>query len=86
MIYYTYILECNDRSLYVGFTNDLEKRVHQHNNSKCGAHYTKIRRPVSLKYFETYKTFSEARTREHEIKGWTRERKISLVSENPVKS
>ncbi len=79
-LYYTYILECNDKTLYVGFTNDLEKRVHQHNNSKNGAHYTKIRRPVVLKYSETYKTFSEARKREEELKNWTRERKISLIS------
>jgi putative endonuclease len=81
MLYYTYILECNDKTLYTGFTNDLEKRVHQHNNSKTGAHYTKIRRPVILKYFETYKTFSEARKREMELQSWTRERKISLMSQ-----
>ena len=39
----------------VGSTNDLEKRLHQHNNLKSGAHYTKIRRPVKLVYKEKFK-------------------------------
>ena len=45
-----YVLECADTTLYVGCTNDLEKRLKQHNGAKAGAHYTKIRRPVILKY------------------------------------
>ena len=53
-MYFTYILECADKTLYVGSTNDLEKRVYQHNNLKSGAHYTKIRRPVILKYSEEF--------------------------------
>lgn len=77
-MYFTYILECADKSLYVGCTNDLEKRIMQHNNSKWGAHYTKIRRPVSLKYSEMYSTLKEARRRECEIKGWKREKKLGL--------
>ena len=79
MKYYVYILECADESLYVGCTNNLEKRLKQHNNSKIGAHYTKIRRPVVLKYSEKYKTLIEARRREQEIKGWKREKKLALV-------
>jgi len=76
---YVYILECADKSLYVGCTNDLQKRLKQHNSSKSGAHYTKIRRPVALKYSEQYKTLSEARVREAEIKRWSRENKLSLI-------
>ena len=53
--YYVYILECADKSFYVGCTNNLEKRLLQHNGSKSGAHYTKIRRPVKLVYSEKYK-------------------------------
>lgn len=79
-MYFTYILECSDQTLYVGSTNDLEKRLHNHNNAKCGAHYTKIRRPVVLKYSETFETYHEARRREAEIKGWTRNKKINLIS------
>ena len=75
----TYILECVDKSLYVGCTNNLERRLEQHNNSKWGAHYTKIRRPVILKYKEEFKTLKEARNRESEIKGWRREKKLTLI-------
>jgi putative endonuclease len=78
-MYFTYILECSDKSLYVGCTNNLERRLEQHNNSKWGAHYTKIRRPVVLKYKEQFKTLKEARRRESEIKGWRREKKLELI-------
>ena len=75
-----YILECADKTLYVGCTNDLEKRLHQHNYSKSGAHYTKIRRPVVLKYKESFGTLLEARGREAEIKTWTRIDKLALIN------
>ena len=78
-MYFIYILECADKTLYVGCTNDLEKRIYQHNNSKGGAHYTKIRRPTTLLYSETFTTLLEARRREKEIKGWRREKKLALI-------
>ena len=78
-MFFTYILQCNDGSLYVGCTNNLEKRLKQHNDSKYGAHYTKIRRPVVLKYSENFTTLREARQREVELKGWKREKKLMLI-------
>ncbi len=81
-MYHVYILECADKSLYVGSTNNLEKRLKQHNESKWGAHYTKIRRPVILKYSETSHTLRKARQREIQIKGWTRKIKLALISLN----
>ena len=78
--FFVYILECADKSLYVGCTNDLDRRLEQHNNSKWGAHYTKIRRPVILKYKEQFKTLKEARKRELEIKGWRRKKKLKLMN------
>lgn len=78
-MYFTYIVECSDGSLYVGCTNDLAKRIKQHNESRWGAHYTKIRRPVVLKYFETFENLKKARKRESEIKGWRREKKENLI-------
>jgi len=78
-MYSVYILECVDKSLYVGCTNDLERRLKQHNGSKRGAHYTKIRRPVRLVYSENFKTLVESRRREQEIKGWRREKKLALI-------
>ena len=79
MQYLVYILECSDKSLYVGCTNDLQKRVKQHNESKWGAHYTKIRRPVKLLYSEQFDNLKIARKRESEIKGWRREKKLALI-------
>ena len=78
-MYFVYILECADKSLYTGSTNNLEKRVREHNTSKSGAHYTKIRRPVVLKYSEILETYSLARAREAEIKRMTREEKQKLT-------
>ena len=80
MLYIVYILECADKTLYIGSTNDLKRRLYQHNNSKQGAHYTKIRRPVVLKYSELCKTLGEARSREAEIKRLTRVKKLELIS------
>ena len=79
MKFYVYILECADDSFYVGCTNDFKKRLKQHNESKWGAHYTKIRRPVVFKYSEEFQTLKDARQRESEIKGWRREKKLNLI-------
>jgi putative endonuclease len=81
-MYYTYILECADGSLYVGSTNDLQKRLHEHNHTKSGAHYTKIRRPVTLKYSEELQSLAQARKREAEIKSWKRLDKLRLIKES----
>ena len=80
MPFFVYILRCADDSLYAGCTNNLERRIKQHNDSKWGAHYTKIRRPVALLYSEEFKTLKEARHRETEIKGWRREKKLALIN------
>lgn len=76
---YTYILECRDGSLYTGWTNDLERRVREHNAGK-GAKYTKSRRPVILAYFEEFDTKEEAMSREYAIKHLKREEKLKLLS------
>ncbi len=77
---YTYILKCKDDTLYIGSTNDLEKRLHQHNNLKSGAHYTKIRRPVILVYSEELESLKLARARELELKKLTREEKLNIIN------
>lgn len=79
MIFSVYILECADGSYYVGCTNNLIKRLKEHNQSKRGAHYTKIRRPVVLKYAEEFETLLKARGREAEIKSWKRAKKELLL-------
>lgn len=80
MSFFVYILKCKDDTLYVGSTNDLERRLHQHNNLKSGAHYTKIRRPVTLVYSKKLKTLSAARKKEHALKQLSRAEKLLLIS------
>ncbi len=79
MKHFVYILECADKTLYIGCTNNLEKRLKEHNNSKQGAHYTKIRRPVTLKYTEQLPTLSQARAREAALKRLPRTKKLALI-------
>ena len=75
---YTYIVECADGSLYCGWTNDLDKRIADHNAGK-GAKYTKGRLPVELVYHETFDTKEEAMSREWHIKQLSREEKLRLI-------
>ncbi len=79
MSYYVYILECADKTFYIGSTNNLEKRLVVHNFSKAGAKYTKARRPVVLKYSENLKTKSRALKREYTLKQLTRTEKMALM-------
>lgn len=79
-MFYVYILKCADKSLYVGSTHNLEKRFKEHNTSKNGAHYTKIRRPVTLEYSEVCETYALARAREGELKRLPRAKKLLLCS------
>ena len=76
----TYILKCADLTLYVGCTNDLAKRLHQHNHAKNGAHYTKIRRPVVLVFKQSFRTLAKARAREAELKRLTRTEKLAIIA------
>jgi putative endonuclease len=80
MPYFVYILECADKTLYCGYTNDLEKRVFNHNNAKTGAKYTMGRRPVKLIYKEEFETLSEALKREYAVKKLSKSAKMELVS------
>jgi putative endonuclease len=77
--HYIYILKCADNTLYTGSTNNLKRRVTEHNFSNKGAHYTKTRRPVKLLYSEKYKTLSEALRREWQIKQFQRKDKLKLI-------
>ncbi len=85
MSFFVYILECNDGTLYVGSTNDLDKRLHAHNHLKSGAHYTKIRRPVVLRYQESCTTYADVRRREGELKRLTRVQKMEFIASHSLK-
>lgn len=77
-----YILECKDKTLYTGITNNLEKRLEQHNTGSEGAKYTRARRPVKCVYQEEQQNRSEATKREMEIKKLSRLEKLKFI--NPL--
>jgi putative endonuclease len=77
-----YILQCADDTLYTGITNDLEKRLQQHNGElNNGAKYTRSRQPVALVYSESSSSRSEASKREYAIKRLSRLQKQSLIAD-----
>ncbi len=78
-----YLLECKDKTLYCGITNDLENRLKQHNGEiKGGAKYTRSRQPLELVYQESAISRSEALKREIVIKKMTRKAKTALFHLN----
>ncbi|HYM94213.1 MAG TPA: FAD-dependent oxidoreductase, partial [Chitinophagaceae bacterium] len=74
-----YILLCSDNSYYTGLTNDLEKRIWQHETGFFPECYTYKRRPVELVWHTVVHTSEEANDLERQIKGWTRKKKEALV-------
>ena len=74
----TYILKCNDNSLYTGWTNDITHRLKMHNEGK-GAKYTRGRGPVELVFLEEFETKQEAMSREAKIKRLSRKEKLLLI-------
>ena len=80
-MWYLYILQCGDGSLYTGITTDVEKRLEAHRSGK-GAKYTRGRSPLELKYREACGTHSDALKRELEVKHLSREEKLALIEKN----
>lgn len=75
-----YILRCADGSFYTGITNDLDRRVGEHNQGgKLAAAYTRGRRPVTPVYHEACKDRSAALVREAAIRRLSRREKIALI-------
>lgn len=83
--WHVYILECADGTLYTGSTNDLTRRVQEHNESSIGAKYTRSRRPVTLKHSSKHKDRSAALREEARIKGLPRMGKMTLIQRPPKK-
>lgn len=79
-MWYVYILECSDGTLYTGITTDLDKRLKTHNNGK-GAKYTKTRLPVVLKASFEAEDRSSASKEEYRIKQLTRKQKLELIND-----
>ena len=78
-IVYVYILECADKSLYTGVTNDLDRRLREHLSGK-GGRYTRAKKALEVKFTEKHGSRSEAMKREKEIKTWSRKKKLALIN------
>jgi len=75
---YMYILQCSNGQYYTGSTNDLDRRLAQHQNGE-GANFTKKHLPVELVYYEEFQRIDEAFYREKQVQGWSRKKKEALI-------
>lgn len=82
--FYFYVLECNDKTLYAGYTTNIKRRLAMHNSGR-GAKYVRGRLPVILKYFEKVPSKSIALKKERQFKKLTRTNKLSFIEENTQK-
>ena len=78
--YYVYIMTNRSRTLYTGVTNNLERRVFEHKNHLIEG-FTKKYKITKLVYYETTTDVKSAISREKQIKGWLRAKKIALIEE-----
>ncbi len=77
-MYFVYILECADGTLYTGITTDTERRLEEHKRG-VAAHYTCAHKPVKILYTEEHENRSSALKREAEIKKLSKEKKLALM-------
>ena len=83
-MYYIYILTNKSYTLYIGVTNNLQRRIYEHKN-KIVPGITQRYNIDTLIYFEEYKNVNEAINREKQLKGWTRRKKMDLIKKtNPL--
>lgn len=78
-MYFVYLIECKDGSLYTGITTDVKRRFEEHKKG-VGGHYTRAKQAKRVVYTETHPDRSSASKREAEIKKWKREQKLKLIN------
>lgn len=77
--WYLYVLQCGDNTLYTGVTNDLPRRIQQHNNGTASC-YTRSRLPVALAYQERCRSKSSALKKEYALKQFSRKEKDIYIA------
>lgn len=80
--YFVYIVECSDGLYYTGVTNDVERRVWEHNEGIYRESFTYKRRPVTLKYTQQFADINQAIGWEKQLKGWSRKKKEALFEDD----
>ena len=79
MAFFVYILHCSDGSYYTGHSDNLEKRIHEHQAGAISSCYTFKRRPLQLVFSQDFPTREEALSAEQQIKGWSRKKKEAMM-------
>jgi putative endonuclease len=77
-MYFVYLLECKDTSIYTGITTDVARRLKEHKEG-IGSHFTRAKGARRMLYSEKHKDRSSASKREAEIKRWPRAKKLALI-------
>ena len=78
--WFLYVLRCADDTFYTGTTTDITRRIDEHNTKKCGAKYTKTRRPVELIFWLDFENRSQAQKAEYKFKKLTRTQKEKIIN------
>jgi putative endonuclease len=78
-MWHLYLARCSDNSLYCGISDNTFKRIIRHNQGK-GANWFKQHGPGTIVYKENFETFGQARSREAQIKRWSRMKKEKLIN------
>ena len=79
MVWYLYILQCEDASLYTGITINIQRRLAQHQAGQ-GSKYVRSKGRMKLVRVEPHQTKASALRRELEIKSWSRDKKLALIA------
>lgn len=80
--FFIYILKCSDQSYYIGHTDNIEKRISEHNQGLIISCYTLSRLPVECVFVQTFTSRIEAIEAEHKIKKWSRKKKEALIKQD----
>ena len=80
--FYVYIVRCSDGLYYTGVTNDLTRRIQEHNAGLNPRSFTFRRRPVELMFYESFTDPLSAFQVEKQIKGWSRRKKEALIDQD----
>ena len=77
-----YMLKCSDNSYYTGVTNNLEKRLNEHENGIDSECYTYFRRPLKVVFYQIFNDPLQAIAFEKRIKGWSRKKKEAIINDD----
>ena len=79
-LYYVYILKCSDDLLYIGVTNNITRRLEEHQKGENGNCFTYKRRPVELIFSQEFNDIEQAILFEKKIKKWSKKKKLALAN------